>query len=153
MRARRWRQWERQLRGVGCWAVFFAMVAFYLPVVTAIQALLQARVLVMLLHAKGPAGMGVGCACYLSDVICAAETLEHACAARPHHRCARAALDLCTARRGTPHRRLPAAGVLWLPCPSNPARQLDSLCQCYEHALVPRWDSEHVSGACAGPEC
>ena len=38
-----WRAWERQLRSVGCWAVFFVMVAFYLPVVTAIQALLQAR--------------------------------------------------------------------------------------------------------------
>jgi hypothetical protein len=38
-----WRAWERQLRAVGCWAVFFVMVAFYLPVVTAIQALLQAR--------------------------------------------------------------------------------------------------------------
>ena len=37
----RWRTWERQLRAIGCWAVFFAMLAFYLPVVTAIQALLQ----------------------------------------------------------------------------------------------------------------
>ena len=40
---RRWRLWERQMRSVGCWGVFFAMVAFYLPVVTAIQALLQVR--------------------------------------------------------------------------------------------------------------
>ena len=41
MWVRRWRTWERQLRAIGCWAVFFAMLAFYLPVVTAIQALLQ----------------------------------------------------------------------------------------------------------------
>ena len=40
---RRWRVWERQLRAIGCWAVFFVMLAFYLPVVTAIQALLQVR--------------------------------------------------------------------------------------------------------------
>lgn len=33
--------WERQLRAVLCWAVFFVMIAFYLPVVAAIQALLQ----------------------------------------------------------------------------------------------------------------
>ncbi len=37
----RWRLWERQLRAVLCWVVFFTMIAFYLPVVTAIQALLQ----------------------------------------------------------------------------------------------------------------
>ncbi len=37
----RWRLWERQLRSVVCWVVFFCMIAFYLPVVTAIQALLQ----------------------------------------------------------------------------------------------------------------
>ena len=37
----RWRMWERQLRAVLCWAVFFVMIAFYLPVVAAIQALLQ----------------------------------------------------------------------------------------------------------------
>ena len=43
LRLRRWRVWERQLRAIGCWAVFFAMLAFYLPVVTAIQALLQVR--------------------------------------------------------------------------------------------------------------
>ncbi|BDA46964.1 CSC1-like protein At4g02900 [Coccomyxa sp. Obi] len=36
-----WRLWERQLRAVLCWVVFFTMIAFYLPVVTAIQALLQ----------------------------------------------------------------------------------------------------------------
>ncbi|KAK9919147.1 hypothetical protein WJX75_009706 [Coccomyxa subellipsoidea] len=36
-----WRLWERQLRAVLCWVVFFCMIAFYLPVVTAIQALLQ----------------------------------------------------------------------------------------------------------------
>ena len=35
--------WERQLRAVLCWAVFFVMIAFYLPVVAAIQALLQVR--------------------------------------------------------------------------------------------------------------
>jgi hypothetical protein len=34
--------WERQLRAVLTWLVFFVMIAFYLPVVTAIQALLQA---------------------------------------------------------------------------------------------------------------
>lgn len=33
--------WERQLRAVACWVAFFTMIAFYLPVVTAIQALLQ----------------------------------------------------------------------------------------------------------------
>lgn len=37
----RWRMWERRLRAVLCWVVFFTMIAFYLPVVTAIQALLQ----------------------------------------------------------------------------------------------------------------
>ena len=38
---RRWRSWERQLRSALCWAVFFVMIAFYLPVVAAVQALLQ----------------------------------------------------------------------------------------------------------------
>ena len=42
---RRWRNWERQLRAVLCWAVFFVMIAFYLPVVAAIQALLQVSLL------------------------------------------------------------------------------------------------------------
>ena len=37
--------WERQLRAVLCWAVFFVMIAFYLPVVAAIQALLQVRMI------------------------------------------------------------------------------------------------------------
>lgn len=37
----RWRSWELQLRAVLCWLVFFVMIAFYLPVVAAIQALLQ----------------------------------------------------------------------------------------------------------------
>ena len=37
--------WERQLRAVLCWAVFFVMIAFYLPVVAAIQALLQVSLL------------------------------------------------------------------------------------------------------------
>lgn len=37
--------WERQLRAVLCWAVFFVMIAFYLPVVAAIQALLQVKML------------------------------------------------------------------------------------------------------------
>jgi hypothetical protein len=36
--------WERQLRAVLCWVVFFVMIAFYLPVVAAIQALLQVRI-------------------------------------------------------------------------------------------------------------
>ena len=38
---RRWRSWERQLRTALCWVVFFVMIAFYLPVVAAVQALLQ----------------------------------------------------------------------------------------------------------------
>ena len=37
--------WERQLRAVLCWVVFFVMIAFYLPVVAAIQALLQVRMI------------------------------------------------------------------------------------------------------------
>jgi hypothetical protein len=40
---RRWRRWERQLRTSAAWVAFFALVSFYLPIVTAIQALLQAR--------------------------------------------------------------------------------------------------------------
>ena len=38
---RRWRSWELQLRTALCWVVFFVMIAFYLPVVAAVQALLQ----------------------------------------------------------------------------------------------------------------
>ena len=46
--------WERQLRAVLCWAVFFVMIAFYLPVVAAIQALLQVSLCFLSPSAKGP---------------------------------------------------------------------------------------------------
>ena len=37
----RWRKWERTARFSLVWAFFFLIVAFYIPVVSAIQALLQ----------------------------------------------------------------------------------------------------------------
>ncbi|KAK9843537.1 hypothetical protein WJX81_008012 [Elliptochloris bilobata] len=43
-----WRRWERQLRTGAAWVAFFALVSFYIPVVTAIQALLQVEKLVTL---------------------------------------------------------------------------------------------------------
>ncbi len=46
--------WERQLRAVLCWAVFFVMIAFYLPVVAAIQALLQVSPSFLMLTPKIP---------------------------------------------------------------------------------------------------
>ena len=46
--------WERQLRAVLCWAVFFVMIAFYLPVVAAIQALLQVSLLSLTPYLEAP---------------------------------------------------------------------------------------------------
>ncbi len=37
----RWRKWERAIRMAFIWAVFFVIVAFYIPVVSAIQGLLK----------------------------------------------------------------------------------------------------------------